>query len=81
MSRPTRIHNARVCLGARRLWTRHHQLMQTNARYARAVVEGTVRALWQRSIERCLVVLAHVVIEVYKILREHGFKIETTFDA
>ena len=75
MKLPTRVHRAwvRFCIEARRLWAWHHAQMNANAPYARALVQGVVRALWQESVERVLVVLAKATVELFVILRRDGF--------
>lgn len=66
----------RLCLEARRLWDWHHAQMQTNGRYARAFVQGVVRALWQRTVERFVFALVEALVEVYLILRQDGFDVD-----
>lgn len=74
MSLPLRVHRAwvRLCIDARRLWAWHARQMRTNGRYARAVIQGAVRVLWQETIDRLLIVLGQVLIEIYTILRQDG---------
>lgn len=77
----TRVYRAwlRMCLDARRIWQWHHAHMNTNAPYARALVRGLVRAVWQESIERMLIVLAKAAVELYIILRRDGFNPGSAF--
>lgn len=74
MSLPLRIHRAwvRLCIDARRLWAWHTAQMRTNGRYARAIIDGAVRLLWQETIDRFLIVLGQVLIEIFTILRQDG---------
>jgi len=83
MSIPTKAASAwrRHGRNARVLWARHHHQMQTNARYARALIQGVARALWPQSLERFLFVLASVAFELYRIMRHDGFNLDEAFEA
>ena len=69
----------RFCLELRRVWRWHHNQMTDNDPYARALVQGAVRALWQDSIERMLGVLARAIIELIIILRRDGLNPGSAF--
>jgi hypothetical protein len=83
MTLPQRVHAAwaRLCIDARGIWEWHRHQMDTNPHYARAFIEGVVRALWQDSIEKFLLVLFSVLAELLRILRRDGFNIGTAFHA
>lgn len=62
-------------------WSWHHRQMSSNARYAGTLVQGIARALWQPSVRRYVLVLATVIVEILKILREDRFTPPDDFDA
>lgn len=59
-----------------RMWSWHHYHMQAGGRYARTVIQGVVRAIWQPTVGRGLAVLAIVIAEVLRALSEDGFAID-----
>jgi hypothetical protein len=69
----------RFCLELRRAWRWHHALMTDNDSYARVLVQGVVRALWQESVERMLGVLIRAAGELLIILRRDGLNPGGTF--
>ena len=83
MKYPTnRIYRAwiRFCHDLRRIWNWHHAQMNNNAPYARALVQGVVRALWQETIERMLGVLAKAAVDLYVIVRREGINANRAFN-
>ncbi len=68
-----------ICDGVRRVWSWHSTQMQHNGRYARAFIQGVVRALWQGTVERFLFALGEALVEVYLIVRQDGFTPDQAF--
>ncbi|MRJ75455.1 hypothetical protein GEV29_02805 [Aeromicrobium sp. SMF47] len=83
MTMPRRVHAAwvRLCIDAQTIWKWHRHQMDTNPSYAHAFVCGVVKALWQDSIEKFLLVLTSAIGDLFKILRRDGINTGTAFTA
>jgi hypothetical protein len=58
------------------LWEWHHHTMSTNPPYARILIQGVVKALWQETLNRCFIVLARTVAELGRHLKDGDHSIE-----
>lgn len=68
-------HWQRLKTTAERVWAWHHAQMQASGRYARTVIQGVIRAIWQPTLGRYLTVMAMVIAEVLRVLGEDGFAV------
>jgi hypothetical protein len=66
----------RRALKGRSIWEWHHHQMTSNDPYARILIQGVVKALWQKHADRALVLLAKTVIELARYLKKGKYSIE-----
>lgn len=66
----------RRALRGRSLWAWHHHQMTTNPPYARILIQGVVKALWQDGVDRAAIVLARTVTDLARYLRRGDDSIE-----
>jgi hypothetical protein len=55
----------------RDLWGWHHHKMATNPTYARFLIDGLVKALWQPTFDAFLRTLSRTAIEVAQARKHH----------
>ena len=58
-------------LQGRDLWGWHHHKMATNPSYARILIDGVVKALWQQTFDAFLRVLTRTVMELAQQRKNH----------
>ena len=67
---------SRHYLDGRDLWEWHLHKMNSNPPYARILIQGVVKALWQETFVRCLVVLAKTLADLGRYLKYGDHSIE-----